>query len=246
MRKSSDLLGAIWPYTDIVPGHTHLRQIVGRHVGITIGRHALRRTIAMRQHRHGAHWHEVLLSRASWRLIRWRRWPRRTRWTRWCWSPRATRSCLACPGGGAPRPSHGGGDGRAHARGGAGNQTYDLERLPRAGRRQARHHEPRGWTGQRACCPGCGPCAGMFTANTMGRLGGVGDGPAGRGATPTSARVAATRSPVCVMDLLTRGSARDILTPTPSTTLHHRHGHGRLHQLGAAPLAIAHRRCPST
>ncbi len=70
---------------------------------------------------------------------------------------------------------------------------------------------------ERACCPGCGSCAGMFTANTMGCLcEALGIALPGNGATPAvhAQRFAlAKQAGVQVMELLRRGiKARDILT----------------------------------
>jgi len=70
---------------------------------------------------------------------------------------------------------------------------------------------------ERACCPGCGSCAGMFTANTMGCLcEALGIALPGNGATPavSSRRLAlAKMAGVQLMDLLRRDiKARDVLT----------------------------------
>ena len=70
---------------------------------------------------------------------------------------------------------------------------------------------------ERACCPGCGSCAGMFTANTMGCLTeALGMALPGNGATPavSSARLQLAKlAGMQVMDLLEKGiTARDILT----------------------------------
>ncbi len=70
---------------------------------------------------------------------------------------------------------------------------------------------------ERACCPGCGSCAGMFTANTMGCLcEALGIALPGNGTTPavSSRRLALAKlAGMQVMDLLQRGiKARDILT----------------------------------
>ncbi|HHX44649.1 MAG TPA: dihydroxy-acid dehydratase [Chloroflexi bacterium] len=70
---------------------------------------------------------------------------------------------------------------------------------------------------ERACCPGCGSCAGMFTANTMGCLSeALGMALPGNGATPavSGARLAlAKRAGMQVMELLARGiTAGAILT----------------------------------
>ena len=70
---------------------------------------------------------------------------------------------------------------------------------------------------ERACCPGCGSCAGMFTANTMGCLcEALGIALPGNGATPAvnSRRLALAKlAGMQVMELLRRDiKARDILT----------------------------------
>ena len=70
---------------------------------------------------------------------------------------------------------------------------------------------------ERACCPGCGSCSGMFTANTMCCLSeALGIALPGNGATPavSADRLALAKlAGVQVMDLLNRGiTARDILT----------------------------------
>ena len=70
---------------------------------------------------------------------------------------------------------------------------------------------------ERACCPGCGSCAGMFTANTMGCLcEALGIALPGNGATPavSSRRLALAKlAGMQVMELLRRDiKARDILT----------------------------------
>ena len=69
---------------------------------------------------------------------------------------------------------------------------------------------------EQACCPGCGSCAGMFTANTMSCLcEALGIALPGNGATPavSSRRLAlAKKAGIQVMELLRRGiKARDIL-----------------------------------
>jgi dihydroxy-acid dehydratase len=71
---------------------------------------------------------------------------------------------------------------------------------------------------EQACCPGCGSCAGMFTANTMGCLcEALGIALPGNGATPavSSRRLAlAKEAGMHVMEMLKRGiKARDVLTP---------------------------------
>jgi dihydroxy-acid dehydratase len=71
---------------------------------------------------------------------------------------------------------------------------------------------------ERACCPGCGSCAGMFTANTMGCLcEALGIALPGNGATPavSSRRLALGKlAGMQVMELLRRGiRTRDILSP---------------------------------
>jgi dihydroxy-acid dehydratase len=70
---------------------------------------------------------------------------------------------------------------------------------------------------ERACCPGCGSCSGMFTANTMCCLSeALGIALPGNGATPavSADRLALAKlAGMQVMDLLKRGiTARDILT----------------------------------
>ncbi len=70
---------------------------------------------------------------------------------------------------------------------------------------------------EKACCPGCGSCSGMFTANTMGCLAeALGIALPGNGTTPavSSRRIALARTAgMQVMDLFNRGiGARDILT----------------------------------
>ncbi len=69
---------------------------------------------------------------------------------------------------------------------------------------------------EQACCPGCGSCAGMFTANTMGCLSeAMGMALPGNGATPavSSRRLAlAKEAGMAVMDLLEKGiTARQII-----------------------------------
>jgi dihydroxy-acid dehydratase len=71
---------------------------------------------------------------------------------------------------------------------------------------------------ERAACPGCGSCAGMFTANTMNCLTeALGLGLPGHGTVPavSAARVAlAKQAGMQIMDLLARGvKPLDILTP---------------------------------
>lgn len=71
---------------------------------------------------------------------------------------------------------------------------------------------------ERACCPGCGSCAGMFTANTMNCLTeALGMGLPGNGTVPavSAARLSlAERAGARVMDLLAEGiTARQVLTP---------------------------------
>jgi len=71
---------------------------------------------------------------------------------------------------------------------------------------------------ERACCPGCGSCAGMFTANTMNCLTEVlGLGLPGNGTAPavSAARLRlAERAGARVMELLAEGiTARQVLTP---------------------------------
>ena len=70
---------------------------------------------------------------------------------------------------------------------------------------------------EKACCPGCGSCSGMFTANTMGCLcEALGIALPGNGATPavSARRIAlAKEAGAQVMEMLERGiTARDILT----------------------------------
>lgn len=71
---------------------------------------------------------------------------------------------------------------------------------------------------ERACCPGCGSCAGMFTANTMDCLTeALGLGLPGNGTVPAVAAARlrlAKQAGARVMDLLARGvTARQVLTP---------------------------------
>ena len=71
---------------------------------------------------------------------------------------------------------------------------------------------------EKACCPGCGSCSGMFTANTMSCLmEALGIALPGNGATPavSSRRMAlGKQAGIQVMELLRRNlCARDILTP---------------------------------
>ena len=71
---------------------------------------------------------------------------------------------------------------------------------------------------ERACCPGCGSCAGMFTANTMNCLTeALGMALPGNGTTPavTAARLELARATGArIMDLLAQNlTARRILTP---------------------------------
>ncbi len=70
---------------------------------------------------------------------------------------------------------------------------------------------------ERACCPGCGSCAGMFTANTMDCLTeALGIGLPGNGTIPAVAAGRlrlAQQAGACVMDLLAKGiTARTVLT----------------------------------
>jgi len=70
---------------------------------------------------------------------------------------------------------------------------------------------------EKACCPGCGSCSGMFTANTMSCLSeALGIALPGNGTTPavSSRRIALARTAgMQVMNLIERGiGARDILT----------------------------------
>jgi dihydroxy-acid dehydratase len=70
---------------------------------------------------------------------------------------------------------------------------------------------------EKACCPGCGSCSGMFTANTMACLcEALGIALPGNGTTPavSSRRIALARTAgMQVMEMLQRGiGARDILT----------------------------------
>jgi len=71
---------------------------------------------------------------------------------------------------------------------------------------------------EKACCPGCGSCSGMFTANTMSCMCEIlGLGLPGNGTIPavSSRRYALAKSAgMQVMEMLRRGiTARDILTP---------------------------------
>jgi len=71
---------------------------------------------------------------------------------------------------------------------------------------------------ERACCPGCGSCSGMFTANTMSCLcEALGIALPGNGATPAvhAERYALGKlAGIQVMEMFRRGiTARDILTP---------------------------------
>ncbi|MFH1085107.1 MAG: dihydroxy-acid dehydratase [Chloroflexota bacterium] len=71
---------------------------------------------------------------------------------------------------------------------------------------------------EKACCPGCGSCSGMFTANTMACLcEALGLGLPGNGTIPavSSRRFALAKTAgMQVMEMLRRGiTARDILTP---------------------------------
>ena len=94
---------------------------------------------------------------------------------------------------------------------------------------------------EKACCPGCGSCSGMFTANTMACLcEALGIALPGNGTTPavSSRRMALARQAgMQVMEMLEQQHLRARYPDARRLPqrLFDRHGHGRLDQLGAAP-----------